>query len=192
MLPPLVDHLNVARRLYGAIPRTMNPALHRLIDESMATRRVSGDPESARKALDEITEAVLRHPVVAGCVVRAGTELTRPGGRTAAAAVVFSTDPRLAFELVYLERIARKIPELGGAVLRDPAVGALRGPFERDDWDGCLEVPETVAAASPGTWMAAMVIDPRALPECHLATPFVAGIASPMLRYFARSWLLQV
>jgi hypothetical protein len=193
MLPPLVDHLNVARRLYGGTPRVMNPALHRLIDESMAARLVPDpDPQFRAKGLDEISRAVLSNPVVAGAVALADPSLRGPGGARSKVAVVFTTDPALAFELAYLERVAHRIPELGGPMLRDPAIGALRGPFEDPAWDGCVPVPESVAAASPGTWLATMDLDPKALPEGRLATPFVAAIASPELRRFTRAWLLQI
>jgi hypothetical protein len=188
LLPPILDHLNLARRFFGRTPRAMPPALRDLINLAMTTLRA--DALEPDLALDEITKAVRDNPLAAGYVVRPHPSHLKAGGARAPAAVVFATDPLLTFDVAYLERVGKKVIEVGHT-RRNPAVAAVQAPFDDVRWAGCMAVPEG-AGASPNTWLGAMVINPKELPMGHLATPFVAGIACPALKHFVRTSLLQV
>ncbi len=187
LLPPLIDHLNVARRLYAATPRHMVPALREIIDFAMNHQRHGQDPDGALVELARVVEA---NPVVAAYVVRSNAALRKPGGEPSPAAVVFSTDPHLAFDVTYLERVGERVIEVGHT-RRNPAIAAVQGPFDDAKWDGLMELPPAVGAA-PKSWLGVMFIDPGKLPMGHLATPFVAGIACPGLHHFGRAAMLQV
>ncbi len=191
LLPPILDHLNIARRMYGTTPRVMNPALHKVIDFAMGQiHDALGEPDFQDKGLDEVTDAVRNNPLTAGFVVRSAASLQKAGGGRAPAAVVFSTDSMLAFDTAYLRRVGEKVMEVGHT-RRNPGIAPVQGPFDDAKWDGCMELPPGVDAVSK-TWLASMVVDPSSLPEGRLGSPFIAGIACPRLRRFRRCWVLSV
>jgi hypothetical protein len=96
----------------------------------------------------------------------------------------------MAFDIAYLETVGKKVIEVGHT-RRNPRVAPVQGPFDDEHWDGCLELPPAVNAVAK-TWLGAMMVDPASLPHGHLATPHVAGIASPRLRYFRRASMLSI